>query len=207
MCSFYSLLFTLSKHLKPFSTCGLPFCLPSCWRVLLLPMGTFVSPSARNVWTSLRPGLVTCLWCTLSSAWTLSSSKTRCLCCAKNTGIWRKTKQNQSGRCMAGWGAMTEAACPLLETNSPHSYEDLLHVWIRPLRFCSVAGFGGTNVVVSWDCRLHSLVGSLLKLDSEKCKHSSGNLWRCQSNFQSLLGFTSTSKDLQEMISLFAFFF
>ncbi len=57
------------------------------------------SISGRSVSTPSPAGLATCLWSTLSFAWTQCSLKTRCLSCARSTKIWREHEDNgQNGR-------------------------------------------------------------------------------------------------------------
>lgn len=48
------------------------------------------STSGRSVSTPSPTGLATCLWSTLSFAWTLCSSKIKCLSCARSTKTWRE---------------------------------------------------------------------------------------------------------------------
>lgn len=52
------------------------------------------SPRGKSVLTPLQAGLVTCPSCTLNFAWTLYSSRTMCLFCARSTKTWSASESS-----------------------------------------------------------------------------------------------------------------
>ena len=64
------------------------FCLSRVRRASPGPIRS-TSTSGRSASTPSPTGLATCLWSTLSFAWTPSSSKIKCLSFARNTKTWR----------------------------------------------------------------------------------------------------------------------